>query len=490
MSYSAPPVKFTDQGTKVVLDNGIVKVTISKPAGLVTGISYGGIDNVLETLESETSRGYWDMNWSETDGKDIFTVPFGAEFKLIYSDADKVEVSFFRPFDPNRVPPMTPFTIDKRFAMLRGSSGFYSYGIYDRQAGWRDFNLNQTRIVFMLRKDKFNYMALDDKKLRLMPSPDDLSPERSQQLAYKEAHLLTDPIEPSLKGEVDDKYMYSCDNKDNKVHGWMSEADMVGFWMITPSNEFRNGGPTKQDLTSHTGPACLSMFHSAHYAGIELCPQFRNGEAWRKVFGPVFIYLNSKPGGTDVRALWDDAEQRMLAEVNAWPYTWPSSPDFAKAKDRGQVSGRLLVRDKYASPDKLRSGTEAFIGLAMPGEKGSWQKESKGYQFWTQADKKGYFTIKNVRAGTYDLYGWVPGAVGDYIREGDPITVKAGDDLQLGGLTFEAPRYGPTVWEIGYPDRIGSGYIPDPNPLYPNRLFVNFEKYRNYGLWADRKSVV
>lgn len=55
--------------------------------------------------------------------------------------------------------------------------------------------------------------------------------------------------------------------------------------------------------------------------------------------------------------------------------------------------------------------------------------------------------------------------------------LRAGDDLQLGGLTFEAPRYGPTVWEIGYPDRIGSGYIPDPNPLYPNRLFVNFEKW-------------
>lgn len=33
----------------------------------------------------------------------------------------------------------------------------------------------------------------------------------------------------------------------------------VGFWMITPSNEFKNGGPMKADLTCHTGPTCLSV---------------------------------------------------------------------------------------------------------------------------------------------------------------------------------------------------------------------------------------
>ncbi|KAJ0932117.1 hypothetical protein HanPSC8_Chr04g0169931 [Helianthus annuus] len=36
-------------------------------------------------------------------------------------------------------------------------------------------------------------------------------------------------------------------------------TEPVGFWMITPSNEFRNGGPVKQDLTSHAGPVTLSL---------------------------------------------------------------------------------------------------------------------------------------------------------------------------------------------------------------------------------------
>ncbi|KAL2644495.1 hypothetical protein R1flu_012082 [Riccia fluitans] len=486
MTSSAPPVRFTDKGDKVAVENGIVKVILLKPAGLVSAISYGGLDNLLETGKSEHHRGYWDLNWSEPDGRDIFYVPFGAEFRLIYSSDDKVEVSFLRTYVPNPdlQSPVCPLTIDKRFVLLRGSPGFYSYGIYEHGGGWRDFNLNQTRIVFMLCKKKFNYMALDDKKLRLMPSPDDLAHNRSEELAYKEARLITDPVtDPSLKGEVDDKYQYSCDNKDNKVHGWISKNHMIGFWMVTASSEFRNGGPTKQNLTSHTGPACLSMFHSAHYAGISLCPQFRNGEAWKKVFGPVFIYLNSRPGRTDVRELWEDAKYRMLEEVNSWPYNWPCSSDYPKADERGQVSGRILVSDKYAT-NKLCSGSNAYVGLALPGEEGSWQRESKGYQFWTQADKKGYFCLKNVRAGTYDIFGWVPGVVGDYKKEGDPIAINPGDDLQLGGLVYNAPRYGPTVWEIGYPDRTALGYVPDPDPRYFNRLYVDFEKYRNYGLWA------
>lgn len=59
--------------------------------------------------------------------------------------------------------------------------------------------------------------------------------------------------------QVDDKYQYTMDNKDMKVHGWASDDPRVGWWIISPSNEFRNGGPTKQNLTSHVGPTCLAV---------------------------------------------------------------------------------------------------------------------------------------------------------------------------------------------------------------------------------------
>lgn len=59
--------------------------------------------------------------------------------------------------------------------------------------------------------------------------------------------------------QVDDKYQYSIENKDNRVHGWISTEPPVGFWQITPSQEFKSGGPFKQCLTSHVGPTTLAV---------------------------------------------------------------------------------------------------------------------------------------------------------------------------------------------------------------------------------------
>lgn len=99
----------------------------------------------------------------------------------------------------------------------------------------------------------------------------------------------------------------------------------------------------------------------------------------------------------------------------------------------------------------------AYVGLAAPGDAGSWEKETKvdlhalfsfsfiyllllknesvyiyiyisfnqGYQFWTQADEQGRFSIENVRQGDYNLYAWVPGIVGDY-KYNLNVTAKPG----------------------------------------------------------------
>lgn len=43
---------------QVIMDNGFLQATISKPAGYVTGIKYNGIDNILDTVNPEDDRGY------------------------------------------------------------------------------------------------------------------------------------------------------------------------------------------------------------------------------------------------------------------------------------------------------------------------------------------------------------------------------------------------------------------------------------------------
>ena len=43
----------------------------------------------------------------------------------------------------------------------------------------------------------------------------------------------------------------------------------------------------------------------------------------------------------------------------------------------------------------------------------------------------------------------------------------------MGDLLYEPPREGPTLWEIGIPDRSAAEfYVPDPNAKYINNLFI------------------
>ncbi|KAL4558971.1 hypothetical protein LXL04_031097 [Taraxacum kok-saghyz] len=473
----------------VVIDNGIVQVTMSNPEGIVTGIRYNGLDNMLEILNNENDRGYWDVVWSALDGSGktgIFEVIKATNFTVITESEEVVEISFFRPWDPSLKGKFAPLNIDKRFIFLRGCSGFYTYAIYEHVGSqeWQAFSLAETRVAFKLRKDKFHYMAVSDDRKRYMPLPDDRAPGRGQTLAFPEAVLLANPVEPEFKGEVDDKYQYTCENRHLMVHGWISNDPPTGFWQITPSDEFRTGGPLKQNLCSHVGPTCLAVFVGAHYAGEDLVPKFSQGEPWKKVFGPIFIYLNSVLEGEDSLSLWDDAKRQTMIEVKGWPYSFPASMDYPKSNERGNIYGKLLVRDRFIHDDDMPTNG-AYVGLAKPGDVGSWQRECKDYQFWTKTNENGVFSINNIRTGNYNLYAWVPGYLGDF-RNDNVITITAGCNINMSTLVYEPPRYGPTLWDIGIPDRSAAEFfVPNPNPQYVNKLFCDQPQnnFRQYGLW-------
>lgn len=100
----------------------------------------------------------------------------------------------------------------------------------------------------------------------------------------------------------------------------------MGFWIITPGDEFRMADPFKQDLDHLPRcPTTLTVFPSSHYVGKEVGLKFQEGEAWKKVFGPVFVYLHSPPRSssnnhsTMITTLWNNGKEQMLKQVQSWP---------------------------------------------------------------------------------------------------------------------------------------------------------------------------
>jgi hypothetical protein len=185
----------------------------------------------------------------------------GSDFKVVTATEDKVELSFRRTYNASSQSGGLPLSVDKRVVMLRGSPGFYCYAVMEHAADAPAVSVSEARLAFKLNTARFNYMAVSDAIQRYMPSAKDRESPRAKRLAYGEAVLLVDPANPRFKGEVDDKYQYSLDNKDNKVHGWVGagQGSPIGFWVVTPSNEFKIGGPLKRELTSHVGPTSVTV---------------------------------------------------------------------------------------------------------------------------------------------------------------------------------------------------------------------------------------
>lgn len=60
-----------------------------------------------------------------------------------------------------------------------------------------------TKIIYLnFVSLRFHYMANSDDRQRDMPLPDDRLPGRGEELAYPEAVLLVNPVEPEFLGQV------------------------------------------------------------------------------------------------------------------------------------------------------------------------------------------------------------------------------------------------------------------------------------------------
>jgi rhamnogalacturonan endolyase len=424
-------VTLNENNTSYILSNGLATFTIAKSSGFITSMKYK--NNSQEFL----NRSYIDAN----GGKVYFSV---TSSYVSTKTSDLVEIVFVDDYSKHVG---TGFALDweVRYTMKSGVSGLYFSVTQSHKSSYEEAQCSELRLVMRLKSDVFNWLQVDDFNKRVMPSAADQN--KCVTLSPKEACQL-----PS--GEVIHKYDWSVDALEHKVHGFGSISKNLGSWYVIPSMEWKNGGAVNRDLSCHQGGTDslqILYLRGSHYGAGDMI--VKQGETWSKMHGPILIYLNE---GSDVNALWADANRQADYEKQLWPYDFVKSDSFVPKNKRGSVSGKLVINDPLYGNLKLSDATVTLVqpeSNTEPIHPQQWRKMSHWVTHVT-----GDFKIENVVPGTYQLRAWCKGIVGEFYTT-NTITVTSGQETRLGDVKFTAPRIGPTVFEIGIPDRTAEEYL-------------------------------
>lgn len=442
-------VTVIDNGSTVILNNGLVRATIAKTNATVTSLVYNG----LEVISGGFSGGsvYWSWNMPNYQNPSGCTYTLTADPQT--NNYNYAEVKLHMTWD--RTASAAAMDVDIYYSLLKDASGLYASAKLSHPASYPALAGGEWRMA-SYPNPMFDWLSVDSLRNRIMPGKYDLDNSVAVAGAPEEVTRLTTGI---YANKYECKYDYSADFGVIDVWGWSSTANNVGLWVTAPSKEYYPGGPMKRELTGHATPVLLNMLGGTHYGGGQET-SIAAGEVWEKTYGPFLLYCNKVPAGTTNAniALWNDAKAQALAEQAAWPYTWYTNPSYIQETGRGTVTGKLVINDA-GSPSASAANT--WVGLAIPPAGASsatdFQDWSKNYQFWVKTDAAGNFTIPHVLPGTYSLFAFGSGANGQ-LSLANYATVTAGNATALGNISWTPARVAPTVWEIGVPDRNATEY--------------------------------
>jgi rhamnogalacturonan endolyase len=470
---TGPAVTVTDNGSSITLANGIVSIVIWKSDAHISQMNYQG-QNLLAG-GSDGGEFYW--SWNQPN----YQNPVVSQYSLVQDPAGNggtiAEVDLFSPWNGNvNDTNVAALDVDIHYFLRQGSQGFYASAIISHPASYPDNPGGEFRMV-CYNGTTFDWLSEDAVHDRLMTPAS--TPWVSVPGAPKEFQLWTAGI---YQGQYECKYEYSADYGDLNAWGFSSTSDNVGIWMTKPSQEYYSGGPMKRELICQDdqagpGPILLNMINGTHYT-MGSDTDIKAGEAFSKTFGPWLIYANSIPVGTTnaPAILKADAQAQAVVEQGAWPFTWWNNTNYVQNAGRGTVAGTIKIADS-GNPNASPAGLWVGVAQAPPSSENSadFQLWEKNFQYWVKSDANGNFTIPNVIAGTnYTLFAFGPGASGTFQSKSLPgnslstvnlpvspftVTVTGGATTNLGTITWIPTRVGPTVWEIGVPDRSAHEFL-------------------------------
>jgi rhamnogalacturonan endolyase len=454
-------VTVTQAGTNVTLANGIVSFTVNTTNGNVTAFTFNGTNYLSGGDGGGGGYFYIDNSGGPTLAAPTYTLTVnpanngGAQAEIMLQTI------------------ASPMDTALYYDLLRGQQGIYDTLILTHESSYPDYPGAELR-TNMYVGSIFDFICINPYRFRQMASTQDTYNTPGGFDSPAEVFLFTDGI---YDGTTGSKYSYSAPLGQTNAYGWASTTTNYGVWQTFPSHEYLDAGPMHRELTAHLGNTLLDMFGGGHF-GFGLTQDQPAGTVVSKTFGPAFIYANQYTGtSTNVtvyaQTLYDDAQAQAAAEQAAWPYTWfnpqpvttgpgTTLPAYIPATGRGAVAGTFAIKD----PDNpSASPAGMWIGLAPDDGGVDFQQQYLTYQFWVQTGAGGVFSISNVQPGTYNLWAFGSGAAGTF--EQANVTVGAGQSLNLGTVTWTPPRLGPTVWQIGIPDRDGDEFNNGDHDVTP-----------------------
>jgi len=492
-------VTLTDNGSTVTIANGIISIVVTKADASIHTINYtynNGSGTVTNPLLAGGDGGGGGMLYWTGNPASFGTMNY--TYSLVANTGTYAEISLVSTSTTNGV-------MEVDYSMFKGSPGFYCTPILTHRSV-------DGPVYIELRPNiyaglQFNWMTVDSARNKLMEVSGGIM--LAVPNAPKECYLWTNGI---YQGRYDDKYKYAADMGLTKVWGWSSvgtSGSNVGLWCVTASGEYYPGGPLERSLMEHIGTTVLNVFTGGYY-GMSQDGTIGNGDVWTKVYGPYFYYFNNAPKSiTDPvlvsGSLYADAKAQQAAEQSAWPYTWYNNANYAQAANRGTVTGQIVISDT-GNPNASAAGL--WVGVvqqpAADDTVYDFQEWCRPYQFWTQTDANGNFTIPTVISGTnYTLYAFGPGSNDTFMSKaqtgGTPpllvdlpstpfsVTVTGGATTSLGTVTWKPARVGPTVFEIGYPNRTANKFrhgedywVGDigPSPTTPSPVWTKYLEYQ------------
>jgi autotransporter-associated beta strand protein len=467
-------VTLTSNATTAILNNGIVNATVVISSAEVTSMFVNNVQTVGNYSEDSDNNIYFSM-----DGGNTFEEPHNCALTVTANTGDIVDISCKQTYVSGNTAYIHPEDIDIHFVLGRGNTGLYVYAVLTHPASYANLTMGEWRMVWKLPHDTsttdpnssfyFEKEYVDNFRHHVMPNYYDT--QHSTGTRIQEITLLNTGVRAGL---YDCKYEFNMEYNTFGVWGHASDVNQAGVWAIPGSFEFFNDGPTHQDLTLAYNYT-LVHFGRDHYDGSSTF--VNTGTSWSKIFGPYFLYYNT---GATADACWADAQAQAAAEQAAWPYSWlTTNSNYPLASGRGTVSGRFLATDALKP---AVSGAYAWVGLATPDTSAlyqsnyvnyDWQFDSNNYEYWTQADAGGNFTIPNARPGNYTLYAFTYGAVGQYSQAN--VNVNAAQTTALGNVNWTITHPGNWIaWEIGVPDRSADKFNNGTTDYYIPYAWTNF----------------